>query len=203
MTGLLSIVLDGSPFSQTATSLAQALELVTGSFSDSDQIITSATLDGMQLSSAQLTEPDESAISGTLTLTTGSTRAILFDAIQAGLTELESLKEAHTKGANQIAAGNTHDAILGLRHIVTTWQQIEKLISFAANHFGASTTSIDDSIVQTLAGLGNDLRELARTISEEDYGALADCLMFDLQDRVDQCSTWLKSIATELAASNA
>lgn len=199
MADTLTIVLDGISLAQTATSLAHALEIVCASFTDDDQIITGAMLDGMQLTSAHLTEPDETKISGTLSLTTGSARAILADAIRAGLGEIEQLKESHARSADQIAAGDTHGAILGLKHIVTTWQQIEQLISFAASRFGNTSVQRDNSIVQTLAGLGNDLRELARSISEEDSSALADCLMFDLQGRADECAAWLASVGNELA----
>jgi len=113
-------------------------------------------------------------------------RQSLFDAAEA----LESACEDHTAIANQLQSGADHGkAMEQLGSTLAVWQGVQDVLARGYALLGQDPDSIQlpaelaggRQVSQLLVELGGHLREVRRSLEDQDFAALADTIGYDLE----------------------
>jgi hypothetical protein len=200
----MHVFLDNRPLHPQPT-IAAALRSGVEEAGRTGRVVVEALLDGAAVAEDILENPPNEAIGEELRLTSvdpsSLVRVTLLDAADA----LESAREEQRRSAELIQSGKVEEAMDPLSSALQTWQAVREAVEKSAALVRIPLDSVEfegaagsDRLLDLLAGLTSRLEEVKRSLSTQDWSALADVLAYDLTEQSDRWRTMLRSLAESL-----
>lgn len=191
--------LDGQPIPLDTPTLGAAIAGARAQAAAAGRVIVEATLDGRQLSDAQLEGADAPSIEGAeARFESARIEDLVREALLGAADLLPVASERQTEAARLLQAGSVADAMAALGYVTEAWQCVRRAVEDSCALAGADPHRLvgagpAGSLQDAVAALGTRLEDMRRALVAEDWAALADVLEFDM---VDAASSWHSMLQT-------
>ncbi len=204
----MNVLLDENPIDVQDETLAGAMSAAVEIAQEQGRTIVEVYLDGEPLRGDALenasTQPiPDASVRFTSAEPVALVQQSLFDAAQA----LAATQRTHTDIADKLQSGdNVPEALSKLGETLTVWQGVQDVLArgFALLGLDPIALKFPDEIAQgddmntLLVKLGEQLREVRRSIEDQDLSALADAIGYELEPMASQWASVLAFAAESL-----
>lgn len=170
------------------------------------RVVVEALLDGSAVAESILEHPPEESLGEELRLTSVDPGALVRVTLTDAADALEKAADDQRRCAELIQSGKVEDAMSPLSSALQTWQVVREAIdkSAALVHMPLEAMELPggvrgpDHLLTLIADLTSRLQEVKRSLSTQDWSALADVLAYDLTDEVQRWTTMLRALSETL-----
>ncbi len=203
----MKIILDDTPLADPpadTTTLAQAIAAAAERAASLDRVIVDVFADGRAVSAEEL--DDEATMAhpcDEVRLTTAEPRAFVRVTMQDAADALDGARASQKKAAELVEAGSTPEAYESLETSLALWQSARQSLDQGAQLIGLDLSTLPfehpDILPEAIARLSAALEEVRRCVSAQDWAALSDVLLYDLDDLVGEWQQLLRDVAKHIA----
>lgn len=203
----MKIILDDTPLADPpadATTLAQAIAAAAERAASLDRVIVDVFADGRAVSADEL--DDEATMAhpcDEVRLTTAEPRAFVRVTMQDAADALDGARASQEKAAELVEAGSTTEAYEALETLLALWQSARQSLDQGAQLIGLDLSTLPfehpDILPEAIARLSAALEEVRRCVGAQDWAALSDVLLYDLDDLVGEWQKLLRDVAKHIA----
>jgi hypothetical protein len=199
----MKVFLDGEPLLlPDSGTFAAALKDASARAESRGRVIVEVTIDGEPAPEATVEEPPETALGSEVRFLSvepvSLVRVTLMDAVDA----LDAARERQSRCAELIQTGKIEEALRPLSEAVQTWQTVRDAVEKSAAMLGMRLDELgagsERPIGDLIAALSAGLSEVRRSLSGEDWSALADVLAYDMGEQTEHWKAALTSAADSL-----
>lgn len=189
----MQVLLDGRLIPVDKATVAAAIGAGARQAQSTGRVIVSATLDGRELSDAELADPSDALTNALeMRLTTSSPADLVGEMLTSAADAVRNIRASQQEAASLIQAGRVQEAGEHLQSVFTVWQAVTGGLEQAAEllSLDLSTLRVPDGYGDTLAVspqieiLVEKLRDLQDGLKNQDWSRVSDVLGFDL----DECA---------------
>lgn len=202
----MKIILDDTPLADPpadATTLAQAIAAAAERAASLDRVIVDVFADGRAVSADEL--DDEATMAhpcDEVRLTTAEPRAFVRVTMQDAADALDGARASQEKAAELVEAGSTTEAYEALETLLALWQSARQSLDQGAQLIGLDLSTLPfehpDILPEAIARLSAALEEVRRCVGAQDWAALSDVLLYDLDDLVGEWQKLLRDVAKHI-----
>lgn len=203
----MRVLLDGKLVPIDRPTLAVAIATAARAAEASGRVIISALADGKPIPDDVLQQPpDEFSSIGEVTLTTASPTRVVAEMLTHAADALGGVRASQREAGEAVQRGDL--AIQeSLESIFTVWQAVAGGVQQAAEMLSLDLAQlrVPDGLGDTIAVspqieiLVERLRDLQSALKRQDWSAVADALLFDLQELAKDWETMLRGLALVIA----
>ncbi len=203
----MKIILDDTPIADPpskATTLAEAIAAAAERAATLDRVIVDIFADGRAVSSEEL--DDEASMAHTcdeVRLTTAEPRSFVRVTMCDAADALDGARECQQRAAELIEAGSTTEGYEALEGSLALWQSARQSLDQGAQLIGLDLSTLPfehpDILPEAIAKLSAALEEVRRCVGAQDWAALSDVLLYDLDDLVGEWQKLLRDVAKHIA----
>lgn len=186
--------LDDEPLDLEGQTLAAAVVAGRRAADARGRMIIEVWADGEQTPAAHLEEPPpHEPYAGEVRFVSADPGALVAHALEEAGENVAGVRESQTTAATQLARGETGDAMGNVGSAVRAWESVLRAVQDGCAALGAEPwdllgpTGDRGSCEQAITQLLEALREVQRSITDQDVASLADVLEYDLNELAD---TW-------------
>lgn len=189
----MQVLLDGRLIPVDRATVAAAIGAGARQAQSAGRVIVSATVDGRELTDAELASPSDALTNALeMRLTTSSPADLVGEMLTSAADAVRNIRASQQEAAALIQAGKVQEAGEHLQSVFTVWQAVTGGLEQAAEllSLDLSTLRVPDGYGDTLAVspqieiLVEKLRDLQDGLKSQDWSRVADVLGFDL----DECA---------------
>ena len=205
----MKIILDDTPLTDlpaSAATLAQAIAAAAQRAASQDRVIVDIFADGREISTAELDDEETMAHAcDEVRLTTAEPRAFVRVTMRDAADALEAARSHQERAAELIEAGSTPEAYEAIETALALWQSARQSLDQGSQLIGLDLTTLPfehpDILPEAIAKLSAALEEVRRSVGAQDWAALSDVLLYDLDDLVGEWQHLLRDVAAHIAQS--
>ncbi len=198
--------LDDQPLTIERPTLAAALSAAVAQAGSRGRIVVEAMAGGSRIPDEKLESPPEEEVAGDVRFVSVEPRTMVRVTLMDAADALEQAKVNQLSCARLIQSGEVEQSLEPLGRAIETWRAVRDALEKSIELLGtagvsaadaASGPGVDDlsALVQSLWGR---LEEVRRSLSAQDWSALADALSYEMNDQVEQWKSTLRGMAENL-----
>lgn len=186
----MNVLLDDTPIDVEAPTLAAAMSAGVELAQREGRAVIEVLIDGQAVRGDDLVDASTEPIPGSrVELFSADPLQLVSQSLRDASVALESSRQAHTEIAGRLQAGtDTAQALGDLSGTLSVWQGVQDVLARGYALLGRDPASLDLSglgdgkDVTTLLGeLGQQLRDVRRSLEDHDLAALADTIGYELE----------------------
>jgi hypothetical protein len=200
----MNVYLDGEPlaFPEPRT-FASALRSASARAEAKGRVLVEVKIDGAHAPEAMIDEPPEEPVGSDVRLVSVEPRSLVRVTLMDAVDALEAARDRQSRCAELIQTGKVEEALAPLSEAIQTWQTVRDAVEKSAAMLGMrldelSAGSAERGMEDLIRSLATGLAEVRRSLSGEDWSALADVLAYDMGEQAEQWKAALTSAADGL-----
>jgi len=187
----MKVLLDGRLIPVARPTVAAAIGASALEAQSAGRVIVSATIDGRELSDAELQTPSDDLTNALeMRLTTSSPADLVSEMLASAADAVRNIRASQQEAAALIQAGKISESSEHLQSVFSVWQAVTGGLEQAAEllSLDLSTLRVPDGYGDTLAVspqieiLVDRLKGLQDGLKNQDWSRVSDALAFDLDD---------------------
>lgn len=200
--------LDDQPLDVSRPTLAAALAAAVEQAGIKGRIVVEASAGGARIPDDTLESPPEEEPAGDLRFVSVEPRALVRVTLMDAADALDQAKTRQAACARLIQTGEVEAALDPLGKAIETWRAVRDALERSIDLLGvpAASPATDgapgnpgpEALADLVQSLWTRLEEVRRSLSAQDWSALADALSYDMSDQVDQWKSTLRAYADSL-----
>lgn len=206
----MRVTLDGTLVPIDRPTLKAALDAAASIAAGKGRVLIAAEADGSPLPDAALESPsDEFSSILELKTTSAHPRDLVTQMLNSAADALEGLRVSQRDAGGKIRSASLESANQDLHAILAVWQAVTSALSHSAQILHADLSRMEvstpfGSIVpnQAVDQLLSTLRRLQQCLPKQDFSALSDILIHDLDEHAQRWSAMLRAFTEAVATAN-
>jgi hypothetical protein len=196
--------LDDQPLAIERPTLAAALSAAVAQAGSRGRIVVEAITGGARIPDETLQAPPEDELAGDVRFVSVEPRALVRVTLMDAADALDQAKANQLACARLIQSGEVEQSLEPLGRAIETWRAVRDALERSTETLGdrpESTTGPGpgvDELAALVQSLWTRLEEVRRSLSAQDWSALADALSYEMSDQVEQWKTTLRTMAENL-----
>lgn len=207
----MNVLLDDTPIEVEDQTLAAAMSAGVELAQQSGRAVVEVLVDGQAVRGDELIDASTEPIPGArVELFTADPVELVQQSLRDAAAALESSRSSHTDIAGQLQSGaDTAEALSQLSGTLSVWQGVQDVLARGYALVGRDPASLD--LPESVAGgktvntliteLGEQLREVRRSLEDHDLAALADTVGYELEPLAGVWAGVLSHAAGAIASS--
>lgn len=200
----MKVYLDGRPLAVSApVTMGAALRAATAEAGRRGRVVVEVEVDGSPAAESLLEDPPEEAVGAEVKMVSVEPRSLVRVTLMDAAEALEAARERQGRCAELIQIGKLDEALAPLSEAIQTWQTVRDAVEKSAQMLGMElrdlgTQAEERGLEELTALLADRLNEVRRSLSGEDWSALADVLAYDMGEQADRWKAALNAAAEGL-----
>jgi hypothetical protein len=194
--------LDDHPLTIEKPTLASALAAAVEQAGSRGRIVVEAVANGARIPDETLQAPPEDALAGDVRFVSVEPRALVRVTLMDAADALDQAKAHQLSCARLIQSGEVERALDPLGKAIETWRAVrdalEKSLETLRTPGDPPGGAGSDELSALVQSLWTRLEEVRRSLSAQDWSALADALSYEMSDQVERWKTTLREMAEGL-----
>lgn len=185
----MKVYLDGNLIDAAGTTLERAID--SARTHAGTRMLVEALADGRPVPAADFDHPPAKApYANELAFRSADAARLLADLSDDLSSALQQASDRQDAAANLIRMGQVEAGVSGIGEILELWKMVKEGIEVTLQT-SSDQESRSRELSGTLAALAVSLNEIRRTMSEQDWAGLSDCLAYDMQEHARRCREWI------------
>jgi leucyl aminopeptidase (aminopeptidase T) len=200
----MKVYLDGRPLTvPQPVTMSSALRAATVEAGRAGRVIVEVEVDGSPAAESLLEDPPEEAVGEEVKMVSVEPRSLVRVTLMDAADALDSARQRQTRCAELIQIGKIDEALAPLSEAIQTWQTVRDAVEKSAAMLGMELRELgggadEHGLDELVTVLAERLGEVRRSLSGEDWSALADVLAYDMGEQADRWKVALNAAADGL-----
>ncbi len=195
--------LDDQPLAIERPTLAAALSAAVAQAGSRGRIVVEAISGGARIPDETLQAPPEDELPGDVRFVSVEPRALVRVTLMDAADALDQAKANQLACARLIQSGEVEQSLEPLGRAIETWRAVRDALERSTETLGDRSESAGpgpgvDELAALVQSLWTRLEEVRRSLSAQDWSALADALSYEMSDQVEQWKSTLRAMAENL-----
>ncbi len=197
--------LDDQPLAIERPTLAAALSAAVAQAGSRGRIVVEAISGGARIPDETLQAPPEDELPGDVRFLSVEPRTLVRVTLMDAADALDQAKANQLACARLIQSGEVEQSLDPLGRAIETWRAVRDALERSMETLGDrpqgqgpdAGPGVDD-LAALVQSLWTRLEEVRRSLSAQDWSALADALSYEMSDQVEQWKSTLRAMAENL-----
>lgn len=186
----MRVTLDDQPCSFNAANVEDALAQAAEMAQQRDRLIVEVIVDGESWNDRDLADPDVTSVpADDVRLVTACPRDLVSQTFEDAAATLDDIDGLHKRAAEQLQVDHRPAAMQSLADAIGMWQIVQEAVSKGAGAVGIDLADVhgpDCTALDAIGTLNEHLTGLRDALVNDDGVAIADTLLYELPEVVDQ-----------------
>lgn len=201
----MRVTLDDQPCTFNANNVHDALAQAADLARDQDRLIVEVIVDGTPWGDRELADDEATAVAAReVNLVTASSRDLVAQTFDDAGGALNDIDRLHKDAAEFLQVDQRPAAMQSLAEAIGVWQSVREAVSKGADVVGidlADVRTADGSAMDAIGQLNEHLTGLRDALVQDDGVAIADTLLYELPEVVDQWRAVLDALQQQITSS--